>query len=56
MRMTIYECGECGTRLLGEQRCVDCQRFSRRVGVGGLCPQCEEPVTVAELLAAVPLN
>ena len=47
--VTVYECSECGTRLLGEQRC-ECGSFMRRVGVGGLCPCCDEPVTVDELL------
>jgi hypothetical protein len=48
--VTVYECDSCGTRLLGEQRCEDCATFMRRVGVGGLCPCCDEPVTVDELL------
>jgi len=30
---TIYECPSCETRLLGEQRCPDCQLWARRVGV-----------------------
>src|SRR5664280_2886193 len=41
---TFYECGECQTRYLGEQWCVECVRPCRRVGVGGLCPHCDEPV------------
>jgi ssDNA-binding Zn-finger/Zn-ribbon topoisomerase 1 len=47
---TVYECVECGTRYLGEQRCPDCQRFCRRLGPGGACPHCEEPVALADLL------
>ena len=47
---TVYECLECGTRLLGEQRCEACGTFMRRVGVGGLCPCCDEPVAIDELL------
>jgi len=47
---TVYECPACGTRLLGEQRCADCNVFCRRVGPGGPCPHCEEPVAVADLL------
>jgi predicted nucleic acid-binding Zn ribbon protein len=46
---TIYECDDCGTRRLGEQRC-ECGRFMRRVGPGGLCPCCSEPITTEELL------
>lgn len=46
----VYECPECGGRLLGEQRCSECQRFCRRVGPGGACPHCAEPVAVADLL------
>jgi hypothetical protein len=51
---TIYECPSCQTRSLGEQRCPDCNTFSRRVGPGGLCPSCDEPVAVTDLLAADP--
>jgi hypothetical protein len=47
---TVYECPACETRLLGRQRCPDCGVFCRRVGPGGLCPQCEEPVALADLL------
>ena len=48
--ITIYECDNCGTRNLGEQRCADCSTFMRRVGLGGCCPTCDEPITVTELL------
>jgi hypothetical protein len=47
---TIYECPTCEARFLGEQRCPDCHVFCRRLGLGGLCPHCDEPVTLAELL------
>ncbi len=46
----VYECPNCEARLLGEQRCPDCQVFCRRVGPGGPCPHCDEPVAVADLL------
>ena len=46
----VYECPACGARLLGEQRCPDCQRFCRRVGPGGRCPHCDEPVAVTDLI------
>ena len=49
---TVYECPACGTRFLGEQRCAECNVFCRRVGPGGPCPHCDEPVTVTDLLPA----
>jgi hypothetical protein len=48
---TVYECPSCGTRYLGAQRCPDCGLFCRRVGPGGRCPHCDEPVAVADLIA-----
>jgi hypothetical protein len=48
--VTVYECATCGTRALGDQRCDDCGSFMGRVGIGGLCPACDEPVAVADLL------
>lgn len=47
---TLYECPECGTRLLGERRCADCNRFCRALGPGGECPHCAEPILLADLL------
>jgi hypothetical protein len=48
--ITVYECESCGHRALGEQRCEDCGTFMRRIGIGGCCPSCEEPIAVAELI------
>ena len=48
--VTVYACDGCGARAVGEQRCVDCSSFMRRVGRGGACPSCDEPVTIEELL------
>jgi len=48
--ITVYECDACGTRALGEQRCDQCETFMRRVGYGGHCPHCDEPVAVTDLL------
>ena len=45
----IYECPLCEARYLGEQRCPECQTFCRRVGPGGLCPHCQEPVAHDDL-------
>jgi hypothetical protein len=47
---TVYECPECGGRLLGEQRCEPCGTFMMRIGRGGLSPCCDEPLTIDELL------
>jgi hypothetical protein len=47
---TVYECDDCGARYLGEQRCDDCNRWCRRIGPGGRCPHCDEPVTLADIL------
>jgi hypothetical protein len=41
-------------RFLGQQRCPDCGLFCRRIGPGGLCPHCDEPVALADLLPAAP--
>ena len=46
---TVYQCPSCEARYLGNQRCSECGVFCRRVGAGGLCPECGEPVTVADL-------
>jgi predicted nucleic acid-binding Zn ribbon protein len=48
--ITIYECDDCGTRALGQQRCDECSTFMRRVGIGGSCPHCDEPIAITELL------
>ncbi len=47
---TVYECPVCETRSVGEQRCPECNRFCRVVGLGGACPDCEQPVLLSELL------
>lgn len=49
--VTVYECDSCANRAVGEQRCADCATFMRKVGLGGECPHCAEPVAVTELLA-----
>jgi DNA replication protein DnaC len=48
--ITVYACPSCQTRYLGEQRCPDCGVFCHRVGLGGACPHCDEPIAVADLL------
>ncbi len=47
---TIYQCPSCEARYLGNQRCSDCNVFGQRVGPGGLCPECAEPIAIADLL------
>jgi hypothetical protein len=49
--ITVYACPSCQARYLGEQRCGDCGVFCHRVGLGGTCPHCEEPVAAADLIA-----
>lgn len=48
--ITVYACPRCDSRYLAEQRCLDCHVFCRRVGIGGLCPHCDEPVAISDLL------
>lgn len=48
--ITVYACTDCEQRYYGEQWCPDCQRPCRRIDIGGLCPHCEEPVTITDLL------
>lgn len=47
---TLYECPACEERYLGEQRCPDCNRFCRALGLGGRCPECDTPVLLSDLL------
>jgi hypothetical protein len=54
--VTVYECDSCGSRAVGEQRCDECSAFMRRVGVGGACPCCDEPVAVVDLLGPAFVN
>ncbi|WP_276942935.1 hypothetical protein, partial [Ferrimicrobium acidiphilum] len=35
----------------GAQRPAVCHTFMRRVGIGGYCPSCDEPVAMAELVS-----
>ena len=47
---TIYECPSCGERLVGERRCSDCRLFTRAIGLGGHCPECDTPLLLVDLL------
>lgn len=46
----VYVCDGCDERLLNEQRCEDCNRFARRLGVAVSCPCCDQPILLSELL------
>ena len=48
--ITVYECDDCGARALGDQRCNECSTFMRRIGYGGPCPHCDEPVAITDLI------
>lgn len=50
--VTVYECGSCGARTVGEQYCGDCATFMSRVGWGGQCRRCDGAVAVADLIPA----
>ena len=47
---TVYECGGCGERFIGERRCDACGLFCRALGLGGLCTECDTPVLIDDLL------
>ena len=48
---TVYVCPDCDARYLGEQRCDECNTWCRRLGPGGLCPCCDEPIVITDLLS-----
>lgn len=47
---TVYACPVCETRLLGERRCPECNRFCRSLGLGGTCPDCDTVILLADLI------
>jgi hypothetical protein len=47
---TIYQCQQCDSRYLGRQWCQDCNKPCTRLAAGGLCPHCDEPVTITDLI------
>ena len=48
---TVYACPACDCRYLAQQRCDVCNTWCRRVGPGALCPCCDEPIAIQDLLA-----
>jgi len=51
--ITVYECPTCDTRTLGQQWCQDCTRPCQRIGAGGTCPHCDEPVAISDLATTI---
>ena len=47
---TVYQCTACETRYLGRQYCHDCHRPCVRVDLGALCPHCDTPITISDIL------
>lgn len=47
---TVYSCPSCEVRYHAQQWCPDCNQPCIRVGLGGLCPHCDEPVAITDLL------
>ena len=47
---TVYQRPDCHQRLTDSQRCHDCNTFCHKLGPGGPCPHCDEPLTLEELL------
>ncbi len=52
--ISVYVCPECEQRYLAQQWCHDCNRPCTRIGYGGPCPHCEEPVAVDDLFTEPP--
>jgi len=48
--VTVYSCAGCDARYYGQQWCHHCNQPCTRVGLGGLCPHCDEPVAITDLL------
>ena len=50
LQQTVYECPGCEERSLLTRRCPDCNLMCRKLGLGGLCPHCDEIVLVSDLI------
>ena len=50
-RRPVYGCSQCKRRMLDDHRCPDCNRFGHWLGLGGLCPHCDQPVVLTDLVA-----
>ena len=47
---TVYQCPECDSRYLGQQWYHDCNKPCARLAAGGLCPHCDEPVAISDII------
>lgn len=47
--VTVYSRPYCEQRFYGQQWCHDCNQPCTRIGLGGLCPHCDQPVAHADL-------
>ena len=45
----VYECTACDERYLGERRCPACELFTRNLGLGAPCPDCDHPIVLSEV-------
>jgi hypothetical protein len=54
--ITVYECLACETRHLAQQYCHDCHQPCMRIHLGGLCPTCDTPVTITDILDQHPTS
>lgn len=45
----VYECAACDERYLGERRCPECNLFTRNLGLGAPCPDCDHPIVLVEV-------
>jgi hypothetical protein len=48
--VTVYQCPHCDTRYLGQQWCHDFNAPCTRLDLGGLCPHCDEPVAISDII------
>lgn len=46
----VYQCPDCDTHYLGQQRCPDCNTFCTRIGPGGHCTHCQEVIIIDDVL------
>jgi hypothetical protein len=46
----VFECAACDERYIGERRCPQCNLFTRNLGLGAPCPDCDHPIVLAELI------
>jgi hypothetical protein len=49
----VYACALCHRRRLGPGTCDHCGTWLTRIGLGGACPHCAEPVAIRDLLEEV---